>query len=164
MFEHAERADTGVPAFLNVGHSVTDLDDRLHGRHLKFPHIGKNHIRVRAAQTVHRIRAEPCIRCIPLLCRVFGDNCHHFVGITGRDADFQTHFTQLRCGFYDTRLRRRILLQTAHERVLKRAVDGFDCRFVRLCAVFFRSTGTPARTRPPVQSSRNRPPCLPNNA
>lgn len=41
MFEHAERADTGVPAFLNVGHSVTDLDDRLHRRHLEFLHIGK---------------------------------------------------------------------------------------------------------------------------
>ena len=30
--EHAERADTGVPALLNVGYSVTDLDDRLYGR------------------------------------------------------------------------------------------------------------------------------------
>lgn len=132
MFEHAERADTGVPAFLNVGHSVTDLDDRLHRRHLEFLHVGKNHIRVRAAQTVHRIRTEPRVRCIALFCRVFGDNCHHCIGITGRRADFQTHFTQLRNRLHDTRLRRRILLQAAHERVLKRAVDGFDCRFYRL--------------------------------
>ena len=36
--EHAERADTGVPALLNVGHSVTDLDDRLYGRHPPLAH------------------------------------------------------------------------------------------------------------------------------
>lgn len=36
--EHAERADTGVPALPDVEHSVTDLDDRLYGRHPPLAH------------------------------------------------------------------------------------------------------------------------------
>ena len=30
--KHADEPDTGIPAFLNVGHSVTDYVDHLYGR------------------------------------------------------------------------------------------------------------------------------------